>query len=164
LVMEPDGPTHIYTDIYGNPCRRLIVPAGRSVINYRATVIAPDAVEDVDEGATELTPDQLPDEALLYILPSRFCLPDVLGAEAWDRFGNTPPGYRRVQAICDYVHDHLQFEYGASNPMDNCRRCPQQRLWGLPGLHPPCCVALSRAKHSRSLRLWLLARNRHPAA
>ena len=114
--LDPDGPTRAYTDLYGNPCRRLVVPAGRSVINYKATVIAPDAVEDVDEEAPELMPDQLPDEALIYILPSRFCLPDVLGAEAWERFGNTPPGYRRVQAICDYVHDHLQFQYGASNP------------------------------------------------
>jgi transglutaminase-like putative cysteine protease len=114
---EPDGPTHTYTDLYGNPCRRLIMPAGRSVIRYRATVIAPDATEDVDEEAPELAPDQLPDDVLIYILPSRFCLPDVLGAEAWSRFGNTPPGYRRVQAICDYVHGHLRFEYGASTPM-----------------------------------------------
>jgi transglutaminase-like putative cysteine protease len=114
---EPDGPTHTYTDLYGNPCRRLIMPAGRSVISYRATVIAPDATEDVDEEAPELAPDQLPDDVLIYILPSRFCLPDVLGAEAWSRFGNTPPGYRRVQAICDYVHGHLRFEYGASTPM-----------------------------------------------
>jgi transglutaminase-like putative cysteine protease len=114
--LEPDGPTHAYTDLYGNPCRRLVLPAGRSVINYRATVIAPDAGEDVDEEAPELTPDQLPDEALIYILPSRYCLPDVLGAEAWQRFGDLPPGYRRVQAICDYVHNHLQFQYGASNP------------------------------------------------
>jgi transglutaminase-like putative cysteine protease len=115
--LEPDGPTRAYIDLYGNPCRRLVVPAGRSVISYRATVIAPDAVEDVDEDAPELAPDQLPDEALIYILPSRFCLPDVLGGEAWSRFGGMPPGYRRVQAICDYVHGHLQFEYGASNPM-----------------------------------------------
>ena len=88
--LEPDGPTRAYTDLYGNPCRRLMIPTGRSVISYRATVIAPDAVEDVD---------------------------DVLGGEAWSRFGSTSPGYRRVQAICDYVHGHLQFEYGASNPM-----------------------------------------------
>jgi len=115
--LEPDGPTHVYTDLYGNPCRRLIMPAGRSVISYQATVIAPDATEDVDEEAPELTPEQLPDEVLIYILPSRFCLPDVLGAEAWNRFGTAPPGYGRVQAICDYVHGHLRFEYGASTPM-----------------------------------------------
>ena len=112
--LEPEGPTHPYTDLYGNPCRRLMVPAGRSLISYQATVIVPDAVEDADEAAPELTPDQLPDEALIYILPSRFCLPDVLGAEAWSRFGSSPPGYRRVQAICDYVHNHVRFEYGAS--------------------------------------------------
>jgi transglutaminase-like putative cysteine protease len=114
--LEPAGQTRAYTDLYGNPCRRLTVPAGRSVISYQATVIVPDAVEDIDEEAPELTPDQLPDEALIYILPSRFCLPDVLGAEAWERFGSTPPGYRRVQAICDYVHDHLSFRYGTSTP------------------------------------------------
>jgi transglutaminase-like putative cysteine protease len=112
--LEPDAPTHPYTDLYGNPCRRLMVPAGRSVISYHATVVVPDAVEDADEEAPELTPDQLPDEALIYTLPSRFCLPDVLGAEAWSRFGSSPPGYRRVQAICDHVHDHVRFEYGAS--------------------------------------------------
>ena len=99
--LEPDGPTRAYSDLYGNTCRRLIIPTGRSVINYRATVAVPDAVEAVDEQAPELTPDQLPDETLIYILPSRFCLPDVLGADAWERFGGTPPGYRRVQAICD---------------------------------------------------------------
>ena len=54
--LEPDGPTHPYSDLYGNPCRRLSVPAGRSVISYQATVIVPDAVEDVDEEAPELTP------------------------------------------------------------------------------------------------------------
>ena len=49
--LEPEGPTHPYTDLYGNPCRRLMVPAGRLVISYQATVIVPDAVEDADEEA-----------------------------------------------------------------------------------------------------------------
>ena len=77
------------------------------MISYHATVDVPDAVEDADEDAPELPADQLPDEVLIYTLPSRYCLPDVLGDEAWSRFGALPPGYRRVQAICDYVHDHL---------------------------------------------------------
>jgi hypothetical protein len=66
--LDPDGPTHAYLDLYGNPCRRLTLPAGRSVIKYHANVIAPDAVEDADEEAPELAPDQVPDEALIYIL------------------------------------------------------------------------------------------------
>ena len=111
---EPDGPTRTYADLYGNGCRRLTVPAGRSVISYRATVLVPDATEDADEDAPALLPDQLPDATLIYTLPSRYCLPDVLGNEAWSRFGTMAPGYRRVHAICDYVHNHLTFSYGSS--------------------------------------------------
>jgi transglutaminase-like putative cysteine protease len=80
-------------------------------------VEVPDAVEDADEDAPELPADQLPDETLIFTLPSRYCLPDVLGREAWNRFGTLPPGYRRVQAICDHVHDHLTFRYGSSTPL-----------------------------------------------
>jgi transglutaminase-like putative cysteine protease len=114
-AIDPDSPTRIYRDLYGNLCRRLIIPAGRSVITYRATMMVPDAVEDVDEDARELPADQLPDEVLIFTLPSRYCLPDVLGGEAWSRFGALPPGYQRVQAICDYVNGHLKFSYGSSN-------------------------------------------------
>jgi transglutaminase-like putative cysteine protease len=49
-------------------------------------------------------------------MPSRFCLPDELGHEAWQRFGELAPGWGRVQAIVDYVHTHLDFVPGASNP------------------------------------------------
>jgi transglutaminase-like putative cysteine protease len=114
-AMDPEGPTRTYRDLYGNVCRRLVIPAGRSVISYRATMTVPDAVEDADEEAPELPADQLPDETLIFTLPSRYCLPDVLGGEAWSRVGALPPGYRRVQAICDYVNGHLKFSYGSSN-------------------------------------------------
>ena len=114
--LQPDGGSRTYTDLYGNACRRLTVPAGRSVISYRADVVVPDGVEDADEDAPEVLPDALPDETLIYTLPSRYCLPDVLGNEVWTRFGALAPGYRRVQAICDYVHNHLTFSYGSSTP------------------------------------------------
>ena len=52
-------------------------------------------------------------------MPSHYCLPDVLGNEAWSRFGGLAPGYRRVQAICDYVHDHLVFQYGSSTALSS---------------------------------------------
>jgi transglutaminase-like putative cysteine protease len=109
------GSTRPYYDLYGNPCRRLTIPSGRSVISFEATAIVPDAVEDADEDAPELYPEDLPDEVLIFTLPSRYCLPDVLGAEAWKQFGSLPRGYRRVQAVCDYVNGHLKFSYGTSN-------------------------------------------------
>jgi transglutaminase-like putative cysteine protease len=86
------------------------------VLRFDATVLAPDAPEDADESARELLPDELPDDVLLYTLPSRYCLPDMLGDEAWSRFGAMPTGYRRVQAICDHVNSHLTFQYGSSGP------------------------------------------------
>jgi transglutaminase-like putative cysteine protease len=106
---------HQYRDLYDNPCARAVLPGGRSTFGYNAVVACPDTTEDADEQAPELVPSALPDHTLLYILPSRYCLPDVLGDEAWSRFGGLAPGYRRVQEICQYVHDHLAFQYGSTN-------------------------------------------------
>jgi transglutaminase-like putative cysteine protease len=113
---EPGLRIGSYNDIYGNPCARLVLPAGRSTLRYDASVLVPDATEDADENAPELLPEELPDEVLIYTLPSRYCLPDMLGDEAWSRFGAMPTGYSRVQAICDYVNSHLTFQYGSSGP------------------------------------------------
>ncbi len=114
---EPELPTHEYTDLYGNPCLRLILPAGSSTHRYQAVVSVPDATEDVDLDAPEVDPQDLPDDVLMYTLPSRYCLPDVLANEAWSRFGSVERGYRRVQAICSHVHDHLTFQYGSTTPL-----------------------------------------------
>src|ERR1700733_8087740 len=99
---EPEVRIRHYTDLYGNPCARTILPAGRSTLRFDASVLVPDATEDADEQVPELTPEELPDGVLIYTLPSRYCLPDMLGDEAWSLFGAMPAGYSRVQAICDY--------------------------------------------------------------
>jgi transglutaminase-like putative cysteine protease len=115
----PAQPARGYTDLYGNPCVRAVLPAGRSSFRYQAEAVVPDATEDTDEDAPELGPDNLPDDTLIYTLPSRYCLPDVLGNEAWSLFGGLAPGYRRVQAICGYVHSHLAFQYGSSTALSS---------------------------------------------
>jgi transglutaminase-like putative cysteine protease len=108
-----------YTDLYGNPCVRAVLPVGRSSFRYSAQAVVPDAPEDADPAAPECAPGDLPDGTLIYTLPSRFCLPDVLGDEAWSRFGGLPPGYSRVQAICDHVHGHLTFQYGSTTALSS---------------------------------------------
>lgn len=105
-----------YVDVYANPCTRVVLPVGQSSFRYSAEVEVPDAVDDADTCARETPPDDLPDETLIYTLPSRYCLPDVLGTESWTLFGALQPGYQRVQAICDHVHSHLSFAYGSSTP------------------------------------------------
>jgi transglutaminase-like putative cysteine protease len=116
---EPAVPFRGYVDLYGNPCVRAVLPAGRSSFAYQAAAVVPDTTEETDEGAPERAPDDLPDDTLIFTLPSRYCLPDVLGGEAWRRFGAMGPGYGRVQAICDYVHGHLTFQYGSTTALSS---------------------------------------------
>ncbi len=124
----PELSLHSYDDLYGNPCTRVVLPAGQSTFRYEAVGDVPDAEEDADESARELTPEQLPDDTLIYTLPSRYCLPDVLGTEAWALFGSHPPGYGRVQAICDHVNGHLTFQYGSSTPLSTAADVNQSRF------------------------------------
>jgi transglutaminase-like putative cysteine protease len=70
----------------------------------------------VDFSAQELAVPDLPDEALLFLLGSRYCETDRLSDTAWNLFGNTPTGWDRVQAICDYVHQHVAFDYQNASP------------------------------------------------
>jgi transglutaminase-like putative cysteine protease len=111
---EPEIARHAYADGFGNACQRLTLPEGRSVLRYQALVTVPDATEEIDPGAAEVPAVSLPDEVLVYTLPSRYVVPDMLGDEAWQLFGDLKPGYPRVQAICDHVNGTLTFAYGST--------------------------------------------------
>ena len=107
---------HGYLDHYGNRCERLELASHSSRIGYEAQVLVREPADPVEPGAPETPVTSLPDHVLSFVMPSRFCLPDELGHEAWQRFGALTPGWGRVQAIVDYVHSYLEFVPGASNP------------------------------------------------
>jgi transglutaminase-like putative cysteine protease len=113
---ESEAEHHAYIDHYGNRCERFALASGNSQINYEAQVVLTHAADQIEPDVSETPVALLPDEVLSFVMPSRFCLPDELGHEAWQRFGSIAPGWTRVQAIVDYVHDHLEFVAGASNP------------------------------------------------
>jgi transglutaminase-like putative cysteine protease len=113
---DTDAYHHCYTDHYGNRCERFKLGAGATQIDYTAEVELTHAADVIDTEALETPVQSLPDDVLSFVMPSRFCLPDELGHEAWQRFGDLTPGWQRVQAIVDYVHGHLEFMPGASNP------------------------------------------------
>ncbi|GAC1572597.1 MAG: transglutaminase family protein [Candidatus Elarobacter sp.] len=115
-ISEPLMPFHDYTDLYGNTCRRLTLPPGRSMTRYDAQVDVAGELDPFAPAARQHAPDELPDDVLHFTLPSRFCLSDVLADRAWELFGATEPGWARVQAICDWVHGHIGFAYGTSFP------------------------------------------------
>ncbi|GAC1630779.1 MAG: transglutaminase family protein [Vulcanimicrobiaceae bacterium] len=105
-----------YRDLYGNRCRRLTLAPGRFTLRYDADVAVVSEPAPGDFVARQHSVDELPDDVLLYTLASRFCLSDELADEAWRRFGTLPPGFALVQAICDFVHGHVRFAYGATHP------------------------------------------------
>ena len=107
---------HAYTDLYGNRCERFELAAGDSHIAYEADVVVRRPADLIEPETPETPVELLPDEVITFVMPSRYCLPDELGQEAWQRFGDLDPGWGRVQAIVDYVHGYLEFVPGASNP------------------------------------------------
>lgn len=114
---NPPTPIDEYSDFYGNPVKRLVMPEGELVLRYDGVVAVPDLEDPDATQAPQMPVDQLPGEVLHFTLPSRYCLSDQLMGMAWELFGNTEPSGARVQAICDWVHDNLKFQYGSSNPL-----------------------------------------------
>jgi transglutaminase-like putative cysteine protease len=113
----PSVPVDEYTDIYGNPVKRFVMPEGPLVLRYDAICAVPDQPDPDATAALQQPVEELPGEILHFTLPSRYCLSDELMATAWDLFGHTAPGGARVQAICDWVHANVKFKYGTSNPL-----------------------------------------------
>jgi transglutaminase-like putative cysteine protease len=91
------------------------MPEGEQVWRYDAVAEVPEEPDAYEPDAVQHPVQDLPDETLIYTLPSRFCLSDELSDRAWSLFGSTNPGWERVQAICDWVHNNIRFQYGSSN-------------------------------------------------
>jgi transglutaminase-like putative cysteine protease len=113
----PDLPVDEYLDIYGNPVKRLVMPEGAFLLRYDATCAVPDEPDPDGSGVPQLPVEQVPGQLLHYTLPSRYCMSDELMGTAWELFSGSGPGWARVQAICDWVHDNIKFQYGTSNPL-----------------------------------------------
>jgi len=115
IVVEPGLAIENYTDAFGNHCGRINVPPNVNSVRLRNTAVVLDSgrPDPVCLDAIQHAPQDLPHETLQYLLPSRYCEVDsALMDFAWSRFGSTPLGWARVQAIVDFVHGHLQFDYG----------------------------------------------------
>lgn len=124
---EPELPWTSYHDLYGNICDRLTLPAGRTLLRYDAKVEVSSDKDDANPEARQVPVESLPDDTLVFLLPSRFCLSDALGDYAWELFGTSEPGWARVQAVCDWVHENVHFQMGSSNPMTSALDVWQSR-------------------------------------
>ena len=108
---EPSVPLSYYRDTYGNWCTRVLSPAGEFRLSADAIVRDTGSVDAIVPSAQQHAVQDLPEETLVFLLGSRYCDTDVLSETAWSLFSGTPTGWARVQAICDFVHEHITFGY-----------------------------------------------------
>jgi len=108
---DPPLPLSGYRDIYGNWVTRLTLQPGETRISNQTLIQDSGLPDKISATAKQFPVQTLPDETLVYLLGSRYCETDLLSNEAWRLFGNSPTGWQRVQAICDFVHNHITFGY-----------------------------------------------------
>ncbi|ACA20336.1 transglutaminase domain protein [Methylobacterium sp. 4-46] len=111
IVFDPPLPARQYRDAFDNLCTRILAPAGRLRMAAEATVRDSGRPDEQAPQARQVPVADLPDAVLPFLMGSRYCDTDKLGATAWQLFGAVPEGWGRVQAIVDFVHRHIRFDY-----------------------------------------------------
>lgn len=111
LLVEPPVQVSDYIDRFGNRCGRLLAPAAPLRFWNDAVVEDSGQPDRQHPDAEQHEIHELPNETLKFLIASRYCEVDRMVNLAWQLFGNTPKGWARVQAVCDFVHRHLHFDY-----------------------------------------------------
>jgi len=111
LIIRPSIPITAYRDAFGNRCSRIVAPKGEIRLSADAVVNDTGEPDVVVASAHQHPVQDLPEETLVFLLGSRYCETDLLSEVAWDLFDKSPTGWGRVQAICDFVHQHIAYGY-----------------------------------------------------
>ena len=117
-----------YVDAFGNTGLRLTAPVGVTMLRYDAVIDDPAKPDVQNPDAGQMAPQDLPDECMRFLLGSRYCETDKLADLAWRLFGDTKPGWARVQAICDYVNFRLNFSYGFARATRTAAEAHEERV------------------------------------
>ena len=111
LIIKPSTPIKAYRDNFGNWCSRIVAPKGETRLSANAIINDTGELDMVNPYACQHPVQDLPEETLIFLLGSRYCETDLLSEVAWNLFGNSPTGWSRVKAICNFVHKHIVFGY-----------------------------------------------------
>ncbi|MES2887779.1 MAG: transglutaminase family protein [Pseudomonadota bacterium] len=112
LRLTPNVDSRLHSDSFGNRILRLQAPKGPFSLRYQADVARVQRPRDLH--APEVPINELPDDVLPHLLPTRYCESDLLSGAALKTFGDVAPGYTRVQAISDWIHDHVEYRVGST--------------------------------------------------
>jgi transglutaminase-like putative cysteine protease len=126
-TIEPAIPLHDLVDAFGNHLWRLTAPAGQLRLRYDALAEVPPA-PDPNCAHLPATPvEELPDDTLVFTLPSRYCPSDLIADDAVRLFAATPDGGARVQAICDWAHANIIYQIGSTSATSGYEAYQQRR-------------------------------------
>jgi transglutaminase-like putative cysteine protease len=114
LQVLPDRSYEVLTDQAGNRWCRLLAHSGSTSLSYSATIEVPDATDPVLPHVRQCPIQALPIDAYRFLNASTYCDTAALMELAWNTFGGITPGWPLVQAICDWVHERIRFDYSAS--------------------------------------------------
>src|SRR5579872_7142150 len=128
VITDPQVPIRSYYDSFGNRCTRMVAPGGRMRIAGNGIIHDTGEPEVPVPSAEQHAVEDLPDDALVFLLGSRYCETDLLSQAAWNLFGQTAPGWTRVQAICDYVHNYITFGYANARPTKSAWEAFNERV------------------------------------
>jgi len=112
--VEPEGSFSTYRDLYGNEVWRTVVGPGTLRVRHDVLAVVPPEPDPVLPGLTGTPVAELPDEVMLYTLPSRYCQLELFSDDAWRLFGGLPSGWDQVQAICDWIHSNIRYRAGST--------------------------------------------------
>lgn len=128
LLVEPQVPVSTYIDVFGNRCGRLLAPAGLLRLWNDAVVEDSGRPDQQTPDAEQCEIYDLPPETIQFLLSSRYCEVDRMVDIAWQLFGSTPKNWTRVQAICDFVHRHIKFDYLQARPTRTAYEAYQEQI------------------------------------
>jgi transglutaminase-like putative cysteine protease len=111
LQISPSVEVEDFTDVFGNRVARIMAQPGKLRLFNDLIVKDSGQPDPKAPNAVQHAVEDLPPDTLQFLLGSRYCEVDKLSDIAWNLFGATPPGWGRVQAICDWVHNHVTFGY-----------------------------------------------------
>ena len=120
-------PVHDYVDGFGNIIWRLVAPVGTLTIEYDAIAEVTPTPDPILPTLLRTPVPEIPDDLIVYTLPSRHCPSDLFINDAWKLFGHLPGGWGQVQAICDWLHSNVTYSGGSSNASTTGWDAYQQR-------------------------------------
>ena len=126
LQLWPERPLEVLQDRQGQRWCRFLAAAGSSRFRYHATIERPDATDPIQRSARQCPVEALPIDAYPFLNASRYCDTAPLMNFAWQTFAMEPLGWTTVQAICDWVHSHIRFDYNATQPDQSASQTLEQ--------------------------------------